>query len=341
MPAVPLELLTAQYELKCTYVSTQLENNGYVGLFEEMEGYLKIIGSSISWSNLKELNIAPEAYEALEASKSEIGLYLCHPNVLLNKPSSLKYYRCISVFSQKGLKTVSRVSSIEKAEAGKDIVAANAAKLAGAINRNLSPLYKIIVPPHEKLKALMYATAGITFDGGWKNAIGTEGERVIKSIIIRHAFENDELVSVTIGDKVIGAEAVSTEWIDRNAGLLKAAMFKNGSTAEFSSEPDVTLLDSSGKIVAGIEVKAGLDPAGALERHGAMLKSFDTIIKTAPSADRILVIACVTDEVEKRLKTSKSVSRYYSLTDIMLNAKDENEFANIVRGTLGLVVSPS
>lgn len=70
-----------------------------------------------------------------------------------------------------------------------------------------------------------------------------------------------------------------------------------------------------------------------------MLKSFDSIIADAPKADRILVVACVTKEVEDRLKVAKSVSRYYSLTDIMLKPKDEGRFANMVRGVLGLVVA--
>lgn len=149
---------------------------------------------------------------------------------------------------------------------------------------------------------------------------------------------NGELQSVTIGEKVHGADSLTADWVDKFAGSLSSVSFTNGSVAQFGSEPDVTLIDSSGRIVGGVEVKAGLDPAGALERLGAMLKSFDSINEIAPTAEKILVVACLTDEVAARLNRTKSVTRHYSLTDIMLNKKkDETRFANMVRGVLDLV----
>lgn len=341
MPRVPLELTIAQYELKCSYIARQLEEKEYIGLYDKMYAGLNAFGDTLDWTDLVSMGITQEAFDIVSkgAKKKHIGMYFCHPNILNNIKSSLKYYRGISVFSQKGLKTVSRFSAVERVEDGADIGAAQAVQVVRAVNRNVSTLYKSSLPGHDKLKALLFATAGITFDGSWKNQIGAEGERLIKDIIVRHAFQNGELASVTIGDVLRPVAKVDLKWIEDNAASFRSAMFTNGSTARFGSEPDVTLIDKKGSIVAGVEVKAGLDPAGALERLGAMLKSFDSILDDAPTADRILVVACVTDEVEQRLKTAKSVSRYYSLTDIMLNERDETRFANMIRGTLGLVTA--
>lgn len=330
----------AQYELKTAYVARQLEENHFIGLFEQICDDLETIGTTLDWSQAKDIGIDSDAFSLVMANTDKLGLYFCHPNVLVTIPNALKYYRCISVLSQKGLKVVSRVSSIDQIEEGKSVEAAQAQLIATAINRNLSVIHKASFASSEKLKGLMYATAGITIDGSWKNAIGSEGERVVKAIILRHALQNGELAGAKVGELLHSGKTIDADWIAVNAGAVKSVIFSNGSAAEFGSEPDVTLLDSAGKTVAGIEVKAGLDPAGALERLGAMLKSFDSIIETSPSADRILVVACITDEVENRLKTAKAVTRYYSLTDIMLNKnKNEVKFANMIRGVLGLVVA--
>lgn len=343
MPKVPKELLITQYELKASYVSTRLDSNGYTNLFEDTSDYLNIVGKALSWDKYTDFGVTKEVFEAIsEQDPSQIYLYLCHPNVLISKPEILKYYRCISVFSQKGLKAISGVSSVDRIEVGRAVTEKAAQSLAKAINANLSPIYRVALPSIEKLRAMMHATAGITLDGGWKNAIGSEGERVIKSVIVRHGLANKELNSVTTADgKSFSGSVVTTEWIDQNAVKFRSATFVNGSVATFGSEPDVTLFDKDGNTVAGVEVKAGLDPAGALERLGAMLKSFDAIIHESPKAERILVVACLTDEVEARLKATAALSRQYSLTDIITNRKGaEVKFANTLRGLLGLVVAP-
>jgi hypothetical protein len=107
---------------------------------------------------------------------------------------------------------------------------------------------------------------------------------------------------------------------------------------EFSSEPDVRCINPKGRTSAGIEVKAGLDPAGALERLGAMQKSFEKIHKDEPDAETILIASCITDEVQRRLNESRSVTRVLSLTDIVNNKKGAaKQFANYVRAYLNLV----
>lgn len=343
MPKVPKEFLVAQYELKASYVSTGLDNNGYTDLFEDTLNYLKIANDALTWDSYRDFGISDEVFNAVKgAAPFELSLYLCHPNILIAKPETLRYYRCISVFSQKGLKAISGVSSADKIEGGRAATQNAAVALAKAINGNLSPIYRVALPAPSKLRAMMHATAGITLDGGWKNAIGSEGERVIKSVIIRHGLINGELNSVTLTNgKSYPTQHITLEWIDHNAAKFRSATFTNGSVATFGSEPDVTLFDKNGQTVAGVEVKAGLDPAGALERLGAMLKSFDAIIHEAPKAERILVVACLTDEVEARLKATAALSRQYSLTDIITNRKSsEAKFANTIRGLLGLVVAP-
>ena len=65
----------------------------------------------------------------------------------------------------------------------------------------------------------------------------------------------------------------------------------------FSGEPDIALYNDSGSIVGVAEIKAGLDPAGALEWLGTTLKSFKSTLAEHPRAVMILVALCITDEV--------------------------------------------
>lgn len=347
-PKVPIEFTVSQYELRASYISAGLDSGSYTDLFEQAAAYFAISADALDWKSRNEFGISDEVFDAIcqVADSTNIAHYLCHPSILISRPEMLKYYRCISTFSQKGIKAVSGISSADRLENGRPIDELKAAALASAINGNLGPIYRVAVPSLEKLKAMMHATAGISIDGGWKNAVGSEGERVIKSVIVRHGHANGEVVAVTIsngtksGTTTVPVAEINPEWIDNHAGSFRSVMFSNGATAVFGTEPDVTLYDSAGRTVAGIEVKAGLDPAGALERLGAMLKSFDAITAVAPHAQRILVIACLTAEVEARLKEVASLSRQYSLTDIIKNnGNTEVRFANMVRGILGLAVA--
>lgn len=340
MPSVPSEVITEQYALKATFFANQLDVKGYVGLFDEANNILKQIGPTLNWSVSNDIGIKVEILKDIITQKREISLYFCHPNALISNQRLLIYYRCISALSQKGLKSISGVSSVDKIERGESTCdAEQAKKIASAINSNLSAIYSVSLPADEKIKGIMYATAGTTIDGSWRNAIGVEGERVFKSLLLKTTLNHSELKAVT--DKKqqqFFSEHIDDDWIDLNTNELQTALFNNGSVAIFASEPDVTLLNPNGTVAAGIEIKAGIDPAGALERLGAMLKSFEQILLNEPKAETILVASCITDEVESRIRAMSGVSRTYVLTDIIQNNRNRgDQLMTVIRGLLGLV----
>ena len=97
------------------------------------------------------------------------------------------------------------------------------------------------------------------------------------------------------------------------------------------------MYDDSGAIVGIVEIKAGLDPAGALERLGAMLKSFENTLAEYPKAVTILVASCITDEVEARISASMSVRQKYITTNITSSDSNKRKFANSIRKVLCLI----
>ena len=186
----------------------------------------------------------------------------------------------------------------------------------------------------------MYATAGTNIDGSWRNQIGAEGERVIRTIILKELISQNEVTSLIDKNNCI------YEWGDNNALSLsenidnvKTINLINGYSVYFSSEPDVTMYNDEGAIVGIIEIKSGLDPAAALERLGAMFKSFENTLAEYPNAVTILVASCITTEVDNRLSASMVVRQKYITTTITSNDREKRKFVNRLRVIMKLANS--
>jgi len=93
----------------------------------------------------------------------------------------------------------------------------------------------------------------------------------------------------------------------------------------YGSEPDIEFV-RSGRLIATIEIKGGRDPAGALERLGAMQKSFD---ETPPGCVNFLVAGVVTPEMQTRLDAIGNV-KVFMLDDLAQDGEHWDEFTNEV-----------
>ena len=112
-----------------------------------------------------EFGICEDAFLQFIAAGKDPSLYFCHPNALLANGKFLVYFRCISVLFQKGLKTISGFTAVEKIETLKrQCTPEPALKLARTINTILSGMYAVSLPSDEKMKCIMYATAGASIN---------------------------------------------------------------------------------------------------------------------------------------------------------------------------------
>lgn len=342
MPKVPYSVTKESYHLKATFFYNKLRSNGYFELFLQIQNLCKIEGAKLNWSDRKAWNISDMGWTILEENCIDPMLVFVHPKVLQLNPAYLKYYRSVAMLPQKGLKAISRVHNVDKIEKGKiepgTLSTEVISSLVKAINEVLSLVVTLATEIDEnEIQGMMYATAGTNIDGSWRNSIGVEGERVIRSIILRELFNQNEITSII--DKQGHTKAISD--IDENEALenidsIRVMNLNNGFSVLFSSEPDISMYDDSGNIVGIIEIKAGLDPAGALERLGAMLKSFENTLAEYPNAVTVLVASCITDEVEARIGASMSVRQKYITTDITSSESNQRKFANRVRRILKL-----
>ena len=342
MPVVPFEYTKEQYLLKSTFFYNKLKSSGYFELFMDIKKLATIEGDKLNWDDREKWLINESAWNIIKKCEIDPMMVFLHPKILQLNPSFLKYYRSVAMIPQKGMAALSHVSNIPRIEQGKveagSIPETNVLNIAKTINEVISLVISLAqkITPNQ-IQGMMYATAGTNIDGSWRNAIGSEGERVVRTIILQELLHHNEISSIT--DRQSKTSAI-TDWDESklldSIDSVKTLNLTNGYSVLYSSEPDVTLYDDKGSIVCAIEIKAGLDPAGALERLGAMLKSFENTLEEYPNAMTILVASCITPEVEARLGASMVVRMKYILTDITANETNKRKFANRIRKLLKL-----
>ncbi len=343
MAKVPYIVIKESYLLKSTFFYSKLKANGYFDLFTDVQKLSNIEGASLNWNQRDKWKISPSAWDTLTKSNIAPMLVFVHPKILQLNPSFLKYYRSVAMISQKGLKALTGVSNIEKIEAGKiesgKLPLKSVNNIVGIINEILSLVVSLATNlDSNEIQGMMYATAGTNIDGSWRNSIGAEGERVIRSIILKEILAHNEVSSITDRqNKTTAIDELHENKILDEIDTIKTVNLINGYSILFSSEPDISMFDDEGAIVGIIEIKAGLDPAGALERLGAMFKSFENTLAEYPDAITILVASCITDEVEARLGASMSVRQKYITTKITSSENNQRKFANRMRRILKLI----
>jgi hypothetical protein len=340
MPTVPQNVIDEHYQLRSTFFLGKLQELGFFGLFSTVESYATDHGHTCSWESLEDLGILTDAWKRITDAQIPPLLLFAHPVVLRAQPSLLRYYRSVSLLSQKGLSKLAPLGDVDGVESGRREI--SEAKLAGvvrAVNKTMSVLVTLAEElERERLKGMMFASAGTTIQGSWGNAVGTEGERVIRSIILKGLVEAGEVTGFIHTD---GASSTIDDWRDRDPAAkvthFRSVSMTNGYTMVFRSEPDIEISNPDGAIIGAIEIKAGIDPAGALERLGASFKSFDSVLGEYPNAETILIVSCLTDEVESRIRQASSVKRTFILTEIITNEATKRRLVNAVRALLGLI----
>ena len=238
---------------------------------------------------LSDLMISNGAWKYVNRSGIEPKLVFAHPNMLSAHPETSQYYRGIALVSQK--RAGAQVAKWENGSQKKPPSRQSCKKVARLYNAVISSIIEGTSDwTLENGYRNILATMGIRLDGFFRNKIGQDAEKLIKKRILRW-LKDRNLISKTRGGNVYE--------------LPKQTVMR------FGSEPDIALLRDDERI-ATIEIKGGKDPAGALERLGAMQKSFD---ETPPSCVNFLIAGVVTKEMEKRLKQIGRV-KFFVLGDI-------------------------
>ena len=213
---------------------------------------------NLSW-DLGQLGIDEEAWRHVQAIEANPALVFAHPDVLCAHPDTSLHYRGIATLSLKRVQQIAgSVTQWEETPSKARVTQKRALKVARLYNFVISSVIRNSTEwTLENGYRNVLATIGITLDGALRNIIGQEAEQALKERILEWLDGQHDVPREP--------EDTGVAWVLGKEKSLRMT---------YSSEPDICFEgkapDGSWEIVSTIEVKGGMDPAGALERLGAV-----------------------------------------------------------------------
>lgn len=255
----------------------------------------------------RDLCIAEEAWCHVVAAKIKPHLVFAHPALLKEVPNASLHYRGIALLSLKRVQEIAgTVTNWERSPEAVRVSEQKALRVSRLYNAVIS---SIIVGSTgwsmENGYRNILATLGITEDGAIRNIIGQEAEQAIKERLLQWAGDRDLMMPPS-------DESDERSW-----------RLKDGVTMEFGSEPDIAF-KRSGELVVLIEIKGGKDPAGALERLGAIKKTFD---EAPVGCKNFLVVGVVTPTMQTRLGEMR-MERAFDIGELQYDEDEWLAFVN-------------
>jgi len=294
---------------KSTFFHAKLHEWDLLDVLENLEH-----APAAAWDwPLEALDIATEAWRVVvHAPNLTPVMAFAHPEALRTIPGAVRYYRMLSMVSQKSMQRVGLpVASFEEKSARPD--EETAWKLARHFNRILSMLF--VAEGHDeggfsRDEILLWRgmAAGTQAQGAWQNVKGREVERLLQTRLVGYL-------------RVQGAEQVGPDWQWGNYRV------------HFSAEPDIAVWQGN-EIVAAVEIKGGIDAAGVLERLGAAVKSLQRVKDAFPAAVTVLVLtgASLTMQAQDDLhRQRQAVNVWYLLEDLLESPAQWQEFLHKIR----------
>ncbi|MEC4988789.1 MAG: XcyI family restriction endonuclease [Oscillatoria sp. PMC 1068.18] len=317
--------IKAHYTLRSSTFVTKLKELSFFSFRTRVEALAKI-DEVFSWTKRNEWGISEVAWEkTLEANISPLYLFL-HPRILSEQPDLLAYYRSIALLSQKGFKKILSISIEQIEQGGRVPNRENSLKICFLINEFVS----IIIENRETINleqilGMMFASAGAQIQGAWNNAIGLEGELLVKKLIIRRLLNQGAIKAFSLLNNQIVTELEKPLEL---AKFIKILLLNNQGSIVFRNEPDIAIYDRNGILKGDVEIKAGIDTGGALERLGAAMKSFENTRRENPNCECFYLCGCITKEVTKRVNQATDFATMYTLNEIIYDLEQQENFIN-------------
>ncbi|MEX2185175.1 MAG: XcyI family restriction endonuclease [Pirellulales bacterium] len=266
-----------------------------------------IDAGTLKW-NKRKLGISSSAFDRVVQASASPHQVFAHPDVIVDRPHLIAYYRNIVAISKKGIQQV--LFSTEKYESRrtKQMERQAAVSLCETLNTIISGVIdKSGQYSFQLNRDAILAEIGTELQGSWNNFVGTGAARQAKTLI------EDYVCTEALG-------AVEPRGMQLN----------NGWTIKFGSEPDVSFLDDRGVVQIAIEIKGSLDRAGAQTRYGEAKKSFGKAVAENPRCHTIYLASCFTDAVIRQVKADGQVRDWFNLTSILYDDGDRVRFLSRV-----------
>lgn len=280
---------------KSEFFHQQLHEWGVLEVAYQIE---KVAGETLAW-DLSGLGITQKAWDRVIHRGIRPVVVFAHPQVLMNIPRAVGYYRMLAMVSQKSMNRIGLPTTrYEMRDVLKD------EQTALAIARRLNDIISHLVEADEQMDGREFdlwrgMAAGSQAQGSWQNIKGSRIEVVVKGILLRRLREK----------RLVAEETDSGAQVRLTDGRLVV----------FADEPDVGIYRDK-TIVAAIEIKGGIDTAGVLERIGAAIKSLSRAKETNPNSTTILILqgVSITPQARGDLQTNQRVvNHWFTVEDVL------------------------
>ena len=269
------------------------------------------LGADVEFESFADVGISERAWQHVASLGIAPALVFAHPDVLVEHPYLSEYYRGIALIPRKRMpKLAASVDTWESGTRKRPPTAAQALKVAQLYNLVVSSIIEGATSwTLENGYRSILANMAAGLDGTIRNLIGQDAEKLVQSRILDWLQANGLIVESNV---------------ERSTYTLPADY-----SMRFGSEPDVEFRrhgTAEAILVATIEIKGGRDPAGALERLGAVQKSFEN---TPPGCTNLLVAGVITPEMQTRL-SQMGVVRSFLLDEVAQDGEGWTDFLNEV-----------
>lgn len=317
-----------QYSLRSTFFYRRHKE-----FYKLVQAVDKIDPSIYDWTSPTSLSISETSWHYIQTKGIPYSQVLCHPDIISQNPSLIAYYRLVAVLPQKGLQRLAfGVNALEEGTR-RSLRKDRALLLAKVFNSYISsivdsdPSFSV---EGARLAALM--NFGTQVNGSWRNEIGTEGGRRTKELILRHFMDTSSVKQVTAKNGTAISPKTTLPPIDEIQGFVAT----NGYKVIFASEPDISIISPEDRLEGAVEVKAGIDPAGALERYGAAKKSFDKALRENKACTTVYLASCITEGVKKAMADDRLVKQDFNLTKVFVDENARKDFLSYIEWLMHL-----
>ncbi|MBI4288503.1 MAG: XcyI family restriction endonuclease [Chloroflexi bacterium] len=288
---------------------------------------------ALSWNDKSDWGISDTAWERISAQGIQPGFVFSHPQLIQDDPSLIAYYRHLALLPQKGIQRFGVSTQALEEGKGRPLDTQRATAIARIVN---SFICLLIDSDHnwtmEGARTAAILNLGTQMNGSWRNEVGAEGGRRVKELLVTSFSQQGLIRELRLADGTVVAAAAQLPPLATIASFTTT----NEYTVAFGSEPDVAIRAPQDTLASTIEVKYGLDPAGALERYGAAKKSFEQATRENRRVVNIYLASCLTPEVRRRIDDDRLVNEDFNLTQVLGDSAKRAEFLAHVRHTVNL-----
>jgi len=282
------------------------------GLLEVADDLEQVKGQDLEWSR-EDLGITENAWNKVIHNGIKPVRVFAHPAVLNQDSRRVSYYRMLSMVSQKSMGNMGL--SVASYECDSKILKDDhSIKIA----RHLNSIICMLIESDESVNEREFdiwrgMAAGSQAQGSWLNDKGDTAEGMIKWLISKRLTER----------KILAHES--------SQGKNKELKLEDGRVIIMGKEPDVAIKKGD-RILVAIEIKGGIDTAGALERFGAALKSLNRAKQENLDSITVLIVheASVTDTANREIDGSKSIDYLFTIGCLVSEEANRDKFFKVM-----------